>query len=398
MGASSSNGDSSDQDNSFTLTLTPFTCITIVSALLYLMMQLYVQRKLRLLHLRSPTLDTKKLFVMSVWLACCVRFMSFVGLSALTMAQVQVNYSLSTNDNVINTDDSKYDANQAFYDKAVIVLFDLPDYIIVSTYVLLTMVWGECFLESRYHTMKNHIFRKTWLIVYMVFNGVLYGGQMVLYLILFISDDNVFFGLNLRNLLFVIVTGINFVVVIFMWILYFYLSLKFSGFPFKSEHAKRSFGKISQVIFYWSLARIVWGIAMLIAYSNNIGWVSDGDNSLWSLVLIVLIMGCELGPIFVAMDYSLINIIGLSSQGITFAKRGINSGLNSPNGEGMYEPLPDADRESIANMQARVGSVGGGLTDLADGDGSVGSESGGSAANNNRHASNVSNRTSSSII
>ena len=47
------------------INLTPFTIITLISALLYLMMQLYVQRKLRLLHQRSPTLDTKKLFVMS---------------------------------------------------------------------------------------------------------------------------------------------------------------------------------------------------------------------------------------------------------------------------------------------------------------------------------------------
>jgi hypothetical protein len=43
---------------------------------------------------------------------------------------------------------------------------------------------------------------------------------------------------------------------------------------------------------------------MLVAYNNNIGWVSDADNSLWSLILIALIMACELGPIFVAMDYS----------------------------------------------------------------------------------------------
>ena len=82
--------------------------------------------------------------------------MSFVGLSALSIASVQVNYSLSTDRQnsatpscVSLTDDDCYDENQAFYDKAVIVLFDLPEYIIVSTYVLLTMVWAECFLESR---------------------------------------------------------------------------------------------------------------------------------------------------------------------------------------------------------------------------------------------------------
>ena len=148
-----------------TLTINSFSLIIFVSALLYLLMQVFVQRKvkvnptlvalmtpprqltltaaattqLRFLHARSPELDTKKLFVMSVWLACVVRVMSFVGLGALQIANVQVNYSMSSYD---GGDDDR-DENQAFYDKAVIVLFDLPDYVIISTYVLMTLVWAE---------------------------------------------------------------------------------------------------------------------------------------------------------------------------------------------------------------------------------------------------------------
>ena len=85
----------------------------------------------------------------------------------------------------------------------------------------------------------------------MVFNAILYGGQIVLYMILFLSEDAAFFGVNLRNLLFVIVTGINFVTVFFTVVLYLYLSFKFSGFPYRSSSAKRNFAKISQVIAYW---------------------------------------------------------------------------------------------------------------------------------------------------
>lgn len=149
---------------------------------------------------------------------------------------------------------------------------------LVSTYILMVLVWAECFLESRFHTLKvsdeNHMseamscdccysnsslrpsaqssyFRKHWLIIYMVFNAILYGGQIVLYMILFLSEDAAFFGVNLRNLLFVIVTGINFVTVFFTVVLYLYLSFKFSGFPYRSSSAKRNFAKISQVIAYW---------------------------------------------------------------------------------------------------------------------------------------------------
>lgn len=76
-----------------------------------------------------------------------------MGLGALQIANVQVNYSMDNGEGS-GDDDDVVDQNQAFYDKAVIVLFDLPDYIIVSTYVLMILVWAECFLESRFHTFK----------------------------------------------------------------------------------------------------------------------------------------------------------------------------------------------------------------------------------------------------
>ena len=38
---------------------------------------------------------------------------------------------------------------QSFYAKSVVLLFNLPDFIVVSTYVLLVVVWFEGFLEAR---------------------------------------------------------------------------------------------------------------------------------------------------------------------------------------------------------------------------------------------------------
>ena len=114
------------------------------------------------------------------------------------------------------------------------------------------MSWDYCYSNSSLRpSAQSSYFRKHWLIIYMVFNAILYGGQIVLYMILFLSEDAAFFGVNLRNLLFVIVTGINFVTVFFTVVLYLYLSFKFSGFPYRSSSAKRNFAKISQVIAYW---------------------------------------------------------------------------------------------------------------------------------------------------
>ena len=64
------------------------------------------------------------MFVMSVWVACLVRVMSFAGLGALGIANVDVHYSVGEDD------DGEQDVNQSFYDRSYVILFDLPDYII----------------------------------------------------------------------------------------------------------------------------------------------------------------------------------------------------------------------------------------------------------------------------
>ena len=88
-------------------------------------MLVHVQRKLRLLQKHNPhELTTTKMFVMSVWVACLVRVMSFAGLGAIGIANVDVHYSVGEDD------DGEQDVNQSFYDRSYVILFDLPDYII----------------------------------------------------------------------------------------------------------------------------------------------------------------------------------------------------------------------------------------------------------------------------
>ena len=337
--------DGNTESKGGTLSISSFTLIIFVSALLYLLMQVYVQRKLRLLHSMRRDLDTKKLLLMSLWVACFVRVMTFVGLGALSIANVNVNYAMKdggSSSEGKSEDDDTLSSYQDFYDKSVNVLFDLPDYIIVSTYVLLTMVWAECFLHSRFHTLDSANFRRMWLIGYMVFNALIYGGQLFMYTILFVTPGS---SQQLRNLMFLIVTCINFLVVFTFFLLFLYMNFKFSGFPFKSPSARKSFGKIGTVIFYWSCARLIWAAADLFAYVNEVSFVSaDYDQSVWSLVLISLFIACELGPMFVTLDYSLLSIMELS-HGNASGYRNVRQTDDiepGPQSE-MYDPLPDTD-------------------------------------------------------
>ena len=84
-------GDSSEIGS---LTLSTFSLLTFLSLFLYLLMLIHVQRKLRILQAYSSDLTTTKMFVMSVWTACLVRVMSFAGLGALGIANVEVHYDV----------------------------------------------------------------------------------------------------------------------------------------------------------------------------------------------------------------------------------------------------------------------------------------------------------------
>lgn len=101
-----------------------------------------------------------------------------------------------------------------FYNKVVAVLFNLPDFLFVSSYLLLVLVWAESFqsvrhglslvcsdlrcsdtdrcalLQSRRHWFSAEDFRRRWMIFYLIFNGALYLTQLVLYASLFLYDEN----------------------------------------------------------------------------------------------------------------------------------------------------------------------------------------------------------------
>lgn len=53
--------------------------------------------------------------------------------------------------------------------QAVLVLFDLPDFVFISAYVLLALVWAEAFVQSRSHWLSVKEFRRCVVLVCWVF-------------------------------------------------------------------------------------------------------------------------------------------------------------------------------------------------------------------------------------
>jgi hypothetical protein len=103
---------------------------------------LYVYFKLKRLYDVSDVLNTKKLFVMSCFLTCILRVMSF---GTLTAFKISDDYDL-TSSRYGGDDDIGAD-NGDFFNKSMVVLFDFPDFSIISAYMLLAVAWGEAFLQ-----------------------------------------------------------------------------------------------------------------------------------------------------------------------------------------------------------------------------------------------------------
>ena len=140
------------EEPSVTFTLSLLNVALLVASVLYFFCFILAKRKLSFLHGINPELGLIKLLVLSVLLVCVVRMMTFIGITAMDIANVRAHYSLQPAKISYDRDSALETKNQNFYDASMTVLFDLPNAIVVSTYVLLTLVWAECFLQSRFHT------------------------------------------------------------------------------------------------------------------------------------------------------------------------------------------------------------------------------------------------------
>ncbi len=122
-----------NEDDGVAVTIDVLTLALLISAVLYMFCLILAKRKLSVLNRLCPDLNTKKLLILSVALVSVVRIMTLLGVAMMNMANVRAHYSLQPAH-------AGSDRHQLFYDRSMTVLFDLPNCMVVSTYVLLTLV------------------------------------------------------------------------------------------------------------------------------------------------------------------------------------------------------------------------------------------------------------------
>lgn len=299
------------------VTMDVLTMALLISAVLYVVCGFLAYRKLAVLNRYRAELSTQKLLILSVALVSVVRIMTILGVASMNIANVRAHYKLSPQST--DGDSNTRDQHQLFYDKSMTVLFDLPNCMVVSTYVLLTLVWAECFVKARLHTESAATLKKTWLIYFMVFNSLLYTLQLTLYGSLFLAPPTKV----VRSVIYIGITGINFTAVLLVLIFYLYLNIRFSGFPYRSQRLRGSLTRVSKAMTLWSLTRVVWGIATLLVFIYKIELLQDSNTPVWSfVVLLLMFVVCEILPIFVLLDYSYLSLVGLERIEIRWEEEG----------------------------------------------------------------------------
>ena len=295
--------DYDDPKVQITLSLMDMTLIS--SMFLYLFCLNLARKRLIALQQMNPTFGLKKLLVLSVSVISALRIMTFFGVTCMDVANVRAHYSPSPSSFIISSPAVTTDHYQNFYDASMAVLFDLPNTIAVSTYVLLTLVWAECLVQSRIHTVDNHKLKRKFLLGFTIFNSCLYSAQLILYTVLIFnpqsSEDE-----TVKNFLYAAMTCINTIALILVGFIYIALNLYFSGFPFRSTRHEKAFRKVCKVLALWTVSRLSWAIVMLVVYVKGIDLLHYS-----SLLMAFLFIVCEILPIVAMLDYSNLHMVGL---------------------------------------------------------------------------------------
>eukprot|EP00636_Phaeomonas_parva_P001236 CAMPEP_0118864290 /NCGR_PEP_ID=MMETSP1163-20130328/8915_1 /TAXON_ID=124430 /ORGANISM="Phaeomonas parva, Strain CCMP2877" /LENGTH=311 /DNA_ID=CAMNT_0006798383 /DNA_START=42 /DNA_END=977 /DNA_ORIENTATION=- len=233
----------------------------------------------------------------------------------------------------------------------MLVLFDLPDYMIVTTFTLLVLVWAEVFLDSRAHWLSSKTFRRRALIGYLVFNATVYATQLVLYSLLFVPTIST---KGLRVLLFCSVAVLNFFVPITFLGVAIYLYCQFAAFPYKGVRSRLALERTTRVVIWWTGGRVLWAMTAVSAGMRD--WLTNwsGSSEFYAVVLVAVFGLTELMPFSVALEPDFLPILAIAE------------GLETSEFTDHLALLPTAHEKERRNTYDERDSLGSNGDDISD--------------------------------
>lgn len=332
---------------------------TFLLSIIYGSLALLASRRLLWLEIITTRaeMNTKKMFVMTCFLVTILRFVSFASITVMNFQNFHfASLDLSTTE--VSTSDASNPSGSALtslYDKANIVLFDLPDFCCISAYVLLLVVWAEAYLKSRQHWLSTRSFRRHWLLGYLIFNTALYTIQVALYFLLFVPSIDPTY---LSFWIYAVLTAINLCLPLIWAAGFLYLTFVFSGFPMSSAAAKLRLSTLSRVGAIWTLSRIGWGLVALSTVMQ--GWLLElGGQSpiLYGMLLLLIFLLAEVLPLWLSLQESTIQALAAAvrAQSVSFAP-GVSM-LGVQTDQANYQALDPSIGLQLSSLSRALGVV-----------------------------------------
>ena len=187
--------------------------------------------------------------------------------------------------------------------KGVVVLLCVPDFIVVSSYALLIVVWFENFLDARRHWLDRNQYRWHFRVAYFGLNVVLVGAMVLLYALIFFS------GIDGVRYTYVALAGVSIAAPVAHCALYVTLSLQFAPFPLRGGDDE-SRAHRSRVVVAWACGRALWGLVVVTACSQ-IGTAAAlrKDPQLGGVALAALFLFSEVRPFALALDSGFLGLV-----------------------------------------------------------------------------------------
>lgn len=316
--------------------LSSLSDVSLILAVIYLAVSAMIfQRWAVVFQSSRGGLDTKKLFVLSVLTTCLLRMASFVGIGVVAW-ETEDSDDDATDDNA---------TDEELYRMTLLVMFDLPDFIILSAYMLLGLVWGEMMLRSRKHWYSLRENRRPWLFAYLLFNLLLYCTQLLLYSLLFVDAGHVNTD-GIVRILYLTLCSINYGLPLAFGLFWLYYNLMFAGFPYQSARAQLNMTKISKAMLVWSLGRILWAGVIL---TSSLQEYAERSQHLYSVLFVAVFILCEVWPICIALEKDLLYMLMDVTEAVPDSG-GSGPGSNS-NDHGHEERLLSQDSELDSPIQ-----------------------------------------------
>lgn len=228
--------------------------------------------------------------------------------SLLRLACFATFFGISANARGPSARSSPPSREETFYAESVVLLFDVPDFIVVSTYALLIVVWFEEMLEARTHWMNARSYKRRWRVAYLAFNVSLYLAQSALYGVVFCDSARV----DGVRLLYGVLAALTLGIPVAHGVLYVALSFRLAGFPPADRGAERRGARrhLARVALAWGFGRSLWGgaVAAAVFRTSAVEGLRLKPRS-GPLMLVALFLVTEICPFLLALDSGFLELL-----------------------------------------------------------------------------------------